>query len=64
MTFEVAKVYVCASCWGTEREGSPFRSCCRDGDPLLLCGCLPNSRGAHRGDCPDFETTYLQRRLR
>lgn len=20
------------------------------------CGCLRNSRGAHRGDCPDFET--------
>jgi hypothetical protein len=20
------------------------------------CGCLVNSRGAHHGDCPDYET--------
>jgi len=23
------------------------------------CGCLVNSRGAHRGDCPDYETVHV-----
>lgn len=23
------------------------------------CGCLINSRGAHRKSCPDFETVYV-----
>lgn len=23
---------------------------------LLPCGCLPTEAGAHRGDCPNFET--------
>ncbi len=25
---------------------------------LAPCGCLRNDAGAHRGDCPDFETVY------
>ena len=25
---------------------------------LLPCGCLDNEAGAHRGECPDFETVY------
>ena len=31
-----------------------------ENQPLHLwpCGCLINDRGAHRGDCPDYETVY------
>lgn len=25
---------------------------------LLPCGCLRTGIGAHRGDCPDYETVY------
>lgn len=26
---------------------------------LRPCGCLVNDRGAHRGNCPDYETIRL-----